>query len=123
MLSTASVLFFHIKPHKEIVIGAAVYLLQFDQNTGADVQLTKFVFLIGSAADVASPALQFRTDFLLGKPSLKAEPPQVAAHIPILPDLLFHRLTYSKVFDQYWLHMLLFYAKIWPDIDRYIGQS
>ncbi len=98
MLSTASVLFFQIKPHKEIVIGAAVNFPQFDQNADADVQLAKFVFLIGGAPDVASPALQFRTDFLLGKPSLKPEPPQVAAHIPILPDLLFHLITHSNVF-------------------------
>ncbi len=122
MLSTASFLFFHIKTRKEIVIGAAVYLPQFNQNADADVQLAKFVFFIGGAPNVASPALQFRADFLLGKSSLKPEPPQVAAHIPILPDLLFHLLTHSKVFDQYWLQALLFYDKIGSDIDRYIGQ-
>ena len=111
----------HIQALKEIIVGTSVKLSQLDDDAGADIQFTGFIFGIGRPTDVASPALKLRANLLLGQAALGAEPAQIISHVPIPSDFLFHGVT-SVISDQYWLQLPIFYVIVTPDVDRDTGQ-
>ena len=57
--------FVRVQSCEKFIVGAVIDFPQFYQNAGTDVQFTSFVLGIGGAANVASPPLQFRAQFLL----------------------------------------------------------
>ena len=54
-----------VQSSEEFLIGTTVKFAQLNQDAGSDIQLAGFVFLIGRAAYIAAPSLQFRADFFL----------------------------------------------------------
>ena len=55
----------HIQALKEIIIGTPVELSQFDDDAGADIQLSGFIFGIGRPSNVTAPPLELRTYLFL----------------------------------------------------------
>ena len=94
---------------------------QFNQHTGPDIQLTGFIFGIGSPANVTATPLQLGAQLFLGKPSIHPKPAKIVSHIAVTPNFLLHFFTPSWN-DQYWLQPLSSYAIMKQNIDRYTGQ-
>ena len=82
-----------IQSGEEFVVAALVDLPQLDENAGADVQFSGFVFGVGRSANITAPALEFRAQLFLRKPALFAQSLQIATHIAVPSDFLLHSLT------------------------------
>lgn len=72
-------------------------MLQLNDDTGTNVQLTGFVFGVGSSANIATPALKNSTQLFLRKSGIIPKPAQIVTHIAVTADFLFHGIT-SAVF-------------------------
>ena len=78
-----------IKPFEKIIVGAAVYFLQFDHHADTDIQFTGFIFLVSAASDITATALQFRAQFFLRKTVADSHFSQIISHVAITPEFLF----------------------------------
>ena len=68
-----------IQPCEEGIIRTAVEPFEREQHAHADVELARFVFGIGRAADVAAAALQLGAQLLLREAAGVAQTAQVVA--------------------------------------------
>ena len=74
-----------IQPREEGIIRTAVEPFEREQHAHADVELARFVFGIGRAADVAAAALQLGAQLLLREAAGVAQTAQVVAKIAVPP--------------------------------------
>jgi len=74
-----------IQPREEGVIRTAVEPFEREQHAHAHIELTRLVFGVGRAADVAAAALQLGAQLLLREAAGVAQAAQIVAKIAVPP--------------------------------------
>ena len=82
-----------IQPGEEIVVTASVDFPQFDDDTGSNIQFTRFIFGVGGSSDVTTPALSFGTELFLRDPMLVTQFAEIVAHTAVTSDFLLQVIT------------------------------
>ena len=102
-----------IQPREEGVIRTAVEPFEREQHAHAHIELTRLVFGVGRAADVAAAALQLGAQLLLRQAVSTAQSAQIFSDVAVAPQFLLHHISPDPVaFDQYWLQLNRVYAKL-----------
>ena len=86
---------------------------QCDQNACTNIEFAGFVFCICCAPDIAAPPLQFCAQFFLRELMCCSQPSQIAAHVAVTPDFLFHCCHHFLTsIGCKWLYFMLKYRRV-----------
>ena len=81
------------KALKEILVGAAVDLLELYQHADTDVELARLVFGVGASPNVTTPPLELGAELFLGNAVPIPQGAQSVAERTVYPQLLFHDIS------------------------------